>query len=177
MFVSKWSDFYAKDSTNLWQTSIKWLTSIREPLIAGTEGFQWKLKYPAGLNRVTNCIKMGPLVPFFKGGGGCPGTCFPRKFWNFKALKCDFQHSGNLSGVTKERVFHSRKCSFHSTFDLSVTINSYKQWTDDENLCKPTYGKKLVKIDWNIAFTWLKPTRFVSHRCLVKPLGTLRVVA
>ena len=40
MFVSKWSDFYAKDSTNLWQTLIKWLASIREPPIAGTEGFQ-----------------------------------------------------------------------------------------------------------------------------------------
>ena len=27
---------------------------------------------------------------------------------------------------TKDRVFHSRKCSFdNSTFDLSVTINSY----------------------------------------------------
>ena len=31
------------------------------------------LKYPAGLNRVTDCIKRGLLVPFLKGRGvwGC----------------------------------------------------------------------------------------------------------
>ena len=63
---------------------------------------------------------------------------------------------------TKECVFHSRKCSFQFT---SHTINSYKQWTNDEKqiLCKPV--RNFWKNDWNIAFTWLK------HN--VKPVGLL----
>ena len=36
-------------------------------------------------------------------GGGCLGMCCPRKFWNFKALKCDFQHSGDY-------IEDKRKC-------------------------------------------------------------------
>ena len=43
------------------------------------QGFQLKLKSPAGLTRVTDLIIIALL------------------FWNFKALKCDFQRAGQTS--------------------------------------------------------------------------------
>ena len=91
------------------------------------QGFQLKLKYPVGLNRVTDCIKRGLLVSFFKDwGGGVWGRGSPENFEISKPYNSILSILGTKSR-TKEHVFHSRKCSFHSTFDLSVTINSYKQ--------------------------------------------------
>ena len=89
------------------------------------------MKNPAGLNRVTDCIKREPLVPFFKkGGGGGRGVSedvLPQKILKFQSPKKVIFSVLGTKVRTKEHVFHSRKCSCHSTFDLSVTINSRKQ--------------------------------------------------
>ena len=91
-------------------------------------------------------------------GGGGLGSCFPRKFWHFKALKCDFQCCVDSKLGTKERVFHSRKCSFHSTFYLSVTQSIP---TGIEQMMKtklPTFAHKQIlrKPLKKLVKNWLK---------------------
>ena len=91
-------------------------------------GVSIKIEVASGMDRVTDCINKGPLVPFSRGEG--LSAFHPRKFWNFKALKKRFLAFWGLNLRTKGRVFHSRKCRFQVT---SHTINSYEQWTNDEN--------------------------------------------
>ena len=102
--------------------------------------------------------QQGTNSPLFLGGGGGGGLgmFFPRKFWNFKALKCDFQRSGDLR--PKECAFHSRKCSFQF-IDHSQFLQAMNRWwklnyvlLHVNNFCI----KKRLKNDWNIAFIWLK---------------------
>lgn len=100
--------------------------------------------------------QQGTISPLFPGGRGGLGTFFPRKFWNFKSLKCDFQGSGDLR--PKECAFHSRKCSFQF-IDHSQFLQAMSRWwklnyvlLHLNNFCI----KKRLKNDWNIAFIWLK---------------------
>ena len=84
-----------------------------------------------------------------------------------------FSVLGNKFEV-KECVFHSRKCSFQF---ISHTINSYEKWTTMMKTKLHTFACKQVlrkpvtnfwKIEWNIAFTWLK------HN--VKPVGISEII-
>ena len=139
-------------------------------------GVSIKIEVASGLDRVTDCINEGPLVPFSSGGGvgGGLSAFRPPKFWNFKAPKMRFSVFWRLNLRTKERVFHSRKCSFQF---ISHTINSYEQWTTMMKTKLRTFGRKQIlhkpirnfwKNDWNIAFTLLK------HN--VKPVGLSEII-
>ena len=46
-------------------------------------GFSIKIEVASGLNRVTDCINKGPLVPFSKGGGGGSKRVPPQKILTF----------------------------------------------------------------------------------------------
>ena len=63
-----------------------------------TRGFK-KIEVARGLDRVTNYINKGPLVPFSGGGGGGLGgvkACSaPENFEISKPEKCDFQFFGD----------------------------------------------------------------------------------
>ena len=83
------------------------------------------------MNRVTDCINKGLLVPFFWGGGGGKGV-----WGRASPEKCEISKPYNAIFVvlgtklrTKEGVFIPTS-SFHSI--ESYTINSYKQQTHDE---------------------------------------------
>ena len=140
-------------------------------------GVSIKIEVASGLDRVTDCINKGPLVPFSGGRGvgwGGQSAFRPRKFWNFKALKMRFSAFWGLNLRTKESVFHSRKCSFQF---ISHTINSYEQWRTITKTKLGTFVRKQIlrkpirnfwKNDWNIAFTWLK------HN--IKPVGLTEII-
>ena len=63
-----------------------------------TMGFK-KIEVARGLDRVTNYINKGPLVPFSRGGGGWLGVVkacsAPENFEISKPKKCDFQFFGD----------------------------------------------------------------------------------
>ena len=59
------------------------------------------------------------------------GRGLPQKILKFQSPKMRFSAFRGLNLRTKESVFHSRKFSFQF---ISHTINSYKQWTNNENI-------------------------------------------
>ena len=62
-----------------------------------TMGFK-KIEVARGLDRVTNYINKGPLVPFSRGGGGLgvvKACSAPENFEISKPEKCDFQFFGD----------------------------------------------------------------------------------
>ena len=64
-----------------------------------TRGFK-KIEVARGLDRVTNYINKGPLVPFSGGGGGrwlgvVKACSAPENFEISKPEKCDFQFFGD----------------------------------------------------------------------------------
>ena len=73
----------------------------------------------------------GAISPLFQEGGrwgeGVSEDVLPQKILKFQSPKKVIFSILGTKVRTKEHVFHSRKCSCHSTFDLSVTINSRKQ--------------------------------------------------
>ena len=51
-------------------------------------GVSIKIEVASGLDRVTDCINKGPLVPFFLGGGGREPRCvLPQKILKFQSPK------------------------------------------------------------------------------------------
>ena len=97
--------------------------------------FQWsgvsiKIEVAICLDRVTDWVTRGCWSPLLGGGWGQSKCIPPLKILKFQVLKMWFSAFWGLNSRTKERVFHSRKCSFQF---ISHTINSYEQWTNDEN--------------------------------------------
>ena len=72
---------------------------------------------------------------------GCLRVCYPRKFWNSKALKCISSILG-IMVTTKESVFHSRKFSF-----LDLLINIPEEFYP---FCHPTIQS--IKWWWMTAY-------------------------
>ena len=126
-------------------------------------GVSIKIEVASGLNRVTDCINKGPLVPF-----SILSALRPRKFLNFKALKMRFSAFWGLNLRTKERVFIQKNVAFNLPVTQSIPTSNeqmmktkLRTFARKQVLRKPV--RKFCKNDWNIAFTWLK------HN--VKPVG------
>ena len=82
--------------------------------LATMAGVSIKIEVASDLDRVTDCINKGPLVPFSRGGGGEGGRGFiivycPRKCLNFKVLEMQFSTFWGLNLRTKERVLSFEK--------------------------------------------------------------------
>ena len=132
------------------------------------------MEVASGLDRVTECINKEPLVPIPSGtrGGGGGGRDLSR--FRPKNFEISISAFWGLNLRTKERVFHSRKCSFQF---ISHTINSYEHWTTIMKTKLRTFARKQIlrkpirnvwKNDWNIAFTWVK--------FIVKPVGLTEII-
>ena len=52
-------------------------------------GVSIKIEVASGLDRVTDCMNKGPLVPFSRGGRGGLSAFRPRNFFSVLGTKCE----------------------------------------------------------------------------------------
>ena len=98
--------------------------------LSACSGLSIKIEVASGLDRVTDCINKGLLVPFSGGGEGSKRV--PRqKILKFQSPKnAIFSVQGTKFEDKRPCFFIQDWCSFQF---ISHTINSYEQWTNDEN--------------------------------------------
>ena len=86
-----------------------------------------KIEVASRFESSNQLYEQGAIIPLLLGGDRASSA--PENL-TFQSPEMRFSAFCGLNLRTKERVFHSRKCSFQF---ISHTINSYKQWTIDEN--------------------------------------------